>query len=128
MKLRAWLILLILFVGTVHAQGNPPGNRQFIPPPPGPPPPAPPPDFIDDDTDFDDGDDLPEEYPGKQQGNAGNPAPGGGGAMPMPKTVAAAPPESRSHFNSDGKLHFKVLDGQYWEKGKPRERGKLETQ
>jgi hypothetical protein len=25
---------------------------------------------------------------------------------------------------SEGKLHFKVIDGQYWQKGKKRERGK----
>jgi hypothetical protein len=115
----------MLFVGTAHAQGNQ-GNRQFIPPPPGPPPPAPPPDFIDDDTDFDDGDDLPDEYPKAQQqpGAPGQQQPGNDRA---PKVMAAAPRET-PHFNADGKVHFKVVEGQYYEPGKPRQRGKLEGQ
>lgn len=126
-------------------------------PPPPPPPPGPPPDFIDDDTEFDDGDDLPENYmpprpqagmPGMNGGQmpyAPPPATNQGGAIPSaplnpqaPRQVPFPPAQQpisampsyendRPRFNGS-KLHFKVVKDEFFEKGKKRERGKIDQQ
>ena len=99
-----------------------PGQPGYIPPPPG----APPADFQDDDTEFDDGDDLPSEaYPGRA---AAAPPPGG---QQNQGSVPAAPPPAFSGGGGTqriaaGKIQFHVVPGEYWEKGKKRQRGKLE--
>ena len=93
----------------------------------------PPPDFVDDDTDFDDGDDLPNEYPGKTpppQAGLPNPTPG---REPTPKVMQPQAPSREctvQAFQFRWKTAFSRLwMEQYWEKGKrSRQRGKLDNQ
>jgi hypothetical protein len=128
------------------------GSAPPLPPPPmpPPPPPGPPPDFIDDDTEFDDGDDLPDDYPMPPprgmpppamngQPGAAQPFPMQPGQIPPPPPPPAPPPQVNRPipmptYTNDrprltgGKLHFKVVKDEFAVKGEKRERGKLDQQ
>jgi hypothetical protein len=120
---------------------------------PPPPPPGPPPDFIDDDTEFDDGDDLPDDFPPPAPQQNFNPSVSNGQppfpqqqyqppqpqvnqnnnrALPQPPPPPVSQPmpsyeTDRPRFTT-GKIHFRVVKDEFYEKGKKRERGQMDRQ
>lgn len=140
--------------GVAQAQPGVPGVAPAAPLPAAPmppPPPGPPPDFIDDETEFDDGDDLPEDYP-MPMPNAGRPPMPGQppfpgqqpfpqqGQMPQqnqqppPPPMPPPPPPRPTNYANDrprltgGKLHFKVVADEFGIPGERRKKGKKDQQ
>lgn len=106
-----------------HAQ-EPDGGYRFEPPQP---PPLDGPDLDEPDEDvMEMGDEggyrpppPPPPMPQTQEGN------GTANFTPPPQQDLRLPP-AFSNSHTSGKLHFRVVDGEFWEKGKKRTRGKTE--
>lgn len=118
MRFYALLTLFYLVPGPLSAQEA--DAYKFAPPPP---PALEDYDELDDDG-FENGEDSfrppPPPIPGQQ---VGGPTPGFGGSAPPPPP----PPDFRntgSYISQPGKFRFKIVDGEYWEKGKKRSRGR----
>ena len=110
------LLSLLLHHGVSHAQGEPP---RFQPPPIG----TPEREDFDDEVEELDADGAPLRPPAPGGFNNQTPLPG----QPLPP--AQPPPSVRGNMNtfttSDGKtnaIHFQVVEGEYFEKGKRRHR------
>jgi hypothetical protein len=96
------------------------GSSRFQPPRP----PALDNDAFDDDDELDLGDDVGGGYrpppPPAPPGGAAGAAPGSPGDSGRP---TQPPLYTQSTFTSAKKFQFKIVEGEYWEKGKKRQRG-----
>jgi hypothetical protein len=97
--------------------GFPPGAN--IPPPP----PGPPADFVDD-SDFDEGDDMPDDYP-----RAAPPMPSQNQnqlpsqAAPAPGSGSSSGDAANKFGNTNKKIRFKIVKGAFLEPHEKRPRG-----
>lgn len=115
------LLIFFLLHGApdVHAQADPPGGYRFTPPRP---PPLDSEEDDDEDEDFEMGDEGHAGVPPNANGMPGMPPPG------LPPPVADGGSgfvggSGGSAGGSTGKLKFKIVEGEFWEKGKKRQRG-----
>lgn len=119
--MRFYTLLTVVYLSASSAWAQEADAYKFAPPPP---PALEDYDEIEDDG-FENGDDTfrppPPPMPGQQ---VGGPAPGFG----APGTPPPPPPpdfrNSGSYISQPGKFRFKIVDGEFWEKGKKRSRGR----